>query len=161
MESGMKSRFQVNFWLGFICYKTHTWIKNWWLLKQQSPNRRETSTYKFNDSCTETYLRPQFIACIIAIQFVIALGCSYFLKPRKQQEPARTSACTGNELQSIICTAAPSGSATGTVMSTALRVMSTTMSFTCSRKQMTLIRRTSVLSRAHCLPLLALEETHW
>lgn len=157
----MKSRFQVNSWLGFMYYKTHTWIKNWWLLKQQSPNRRETSTYKFNDSCRETSLRRQLTVCIIAIQFVIALGCSYFLKPRKQQEPAQTSACTSNELQSIFSTAVPLGSATGTVMSTALRVLSTTMSFPSSRKEMmTLIRRTSVLPTACCLLLLALEETH-
>lgn len=135
MESAMKSRFQVNSWLGFISYKTR--IKNWWLLKQQSPSRRETSTYKLNDSCRETSLHPHFTVCITAIQFVIASGCSYFLKPKKQQQPARTFASTGGEQQSIISTAVPLRSATGTGMSRALRVMSTTASFTRSRKEMT------------------------
>lgn len=52
----------------------------------ESQQERNIHLHKFNDSCRETSLRPQFTVCIIAIQFVIALGCSYFLKPRKQQE---------------------------------------------------------------------------
>lgn len=88
MELGMKSRLQLTSWLWLICYKIQTWIKNWCLQKQQKPDRRETATYKFNDSCAETSLHPQLTVCTIPMHFLIALGCSSFLKPRKQQEPA-------------------------------------------------------------------------
>lgn len=63
--------------------KIQTWIKNWCLQKQQRPDRRETATYKFNDSCTETSLHPQLTVRTIPMQFLIALGCSCFFKSKE------------------------------------------------------------------------------
>lgn len=94
MELGMKSRFQVHSWLGFIHYTTQTFIMNWWLLKQQSPNRgRNTATYKFNDSCRDFAPPAHSVYHTNAISD--CGGAAIFLKPRKQQEPAWTSAYSG------------------------------------------------------------------
>ena len=73
MELGTKARLQLNSWLWLICYKTQTWIKNLCLQKQQRPDRRETATYKYNDSCTETSLLPQLRVCTIPTQLLKSL----------------------------------------------------------------------------------------
>lgn len=82
--------------------KIQTWIKNWCLQKQQRPDRRETATYKFNDSCTETSLHPQLTVRTIPMQFLIALGCScFFLKQGNNKSllrPLLTPAVSCNPL---------------------------------------------------------------